>query len=91
VAPASGRGPAAGEGQAECLLKFETVAAIVCRVHDANLFYRVEKKTGIEPCGRLVERVMSSELYASAVFAASVDVREHVQRVVPMRAVPDRD
>ena len=35
---------------------------------------------------------MSSELYASAVlFAASVDVREHVQRVVPMRAVPDRD
>ena len=51
MAPASGRGPAAGEGQAECLLKFETVAAIDCRVHDANLFYRVEKKTGIKPCG----------------------------------------
>ena len=38
-------------GRDEWLLTFETVAAIVCRVHDANLFYRVEKKTGIEPVG----------------------------------------
>jgi hypothetical protein len=91
VAPASGRGPAAGEGQAECLLKFETVAAIVCRVHDANLSTAARRRLGSSRAGRLVERVMSSELYASAVFAASVDVREHVQRVVPMRAVPDRD
>jgi hypothetical protein len=31
-------------------------------VHHANLFDRVEKKTGIEPFDRLVEQVMSSEL-----------------------------
>lgn len=35
-------------------------------VHHANLFDRVEEKTGIEPFGRLVEQVMSSEPYASA-------------------------
>jgi hypothetical protein len=35
-------------------------------VHHANLFDRVEPKTGIEPFGRLVEQVMSSEPYASA-------------------------
>ena len=35
-------------------------------VHHANLFDRVEAKTGIEPFGRLVEQVMSSEPYASA-------------------------
>jgi len=35
-------------------------------VHHANLFGRVEEKTGIEPFGRLVEEVMSSEPYASA-------------------------
>ncbi len=35
-------------------------------VHHANLFGRVEPKTGIEPFGRLVEDVMSSEPYASA-------------------------
>jgi hypothetical protein len=35
-------------------------------VHHANLFDRVERKTGIEPFGRLVEQVMSSEPYASA-------------------------
>jgi hypothetical protein len=35
-------------------------------VHHANLFGRVELKTGIEPFGRLVEQVMTSEPYASA-------------------------
>ena len=35
-------------------------------VHHANLFDRVEKKTGIEPFGRLVEQVMTTEPYASA-------------------------
>jgi len=35
-------------------------------VHHANLFDRVEEKTGIEPFGRLVEQVMSTEPYASA-------------------------
>jgi hypothetical protein len=35
-------------------------------VHHANLFDRVEKTTGIEPFGRLVEQVMTSEPYASA-------------------------
>ena len=35
-------------------------------VHHANLFGRVEEKTGIEPFGRLVEEVMRSEPYASA-------------------------
>jgi hypothetical protein len=35
-------------------------------VHHANLFDRVEPTTGIEPFGRLLEQVMSSEPYASA-------------------------
>jgi hypothetical protein len=35
-------------------------------VHHANLFDRVEAKTGIEPFGRLVEQVMTVEPYASA-------------------------
>jgi DDE superfamily endonuclease len=35
-------------------------------VHHANLFDRVEERTGIEPFGRLVEQVMSAEPYASA-------------------------
>jgi hypothetical protein len=35
-------------------------------VHHANLFDRVEDKTGIKPFGRLVEQVMTSEPYCSA-------------------------
>jgi hypothetical protein len=35
-------------------------------VHHARIFGRCEEKTGIEPFGRLVEQVMSSEPYASA-------------------------
>ena len=35
-------------------------------VHHANLFDRVEAKTGIDPFGRLVEQVVTSEPYASA-------------------------
>ena len=35
-------------------------------VHHAKLFDRVEPKTGIEPFGRLVEQVMTTEPYASA-------------------------
>ena len=35
-------------------------------VHHANLFDRVEPKTGIEPFGRLVEQVMTTEPYKSA-------------------------
>jgi hypothetical protein len=35
-------------------------------VHHANLFDRIEAKTGIEPFGRLVEQVMTAEPYASA-------------------------
>jgi hypothetical protein len=39
-------------------------------VHHANLFARVEDKTGIEPFGRLVEQIMTGEPYA---FARTVD------------------
>src|SRR5436305_2249482 len=35
-------------------------------VHHANLFDRVEPKTGIVPFGRLIDEVMSTEPYASA-------------------------
>ena len=35
-------------------------------VHHANLFDRIEAKTGIDPFGRLVEQVMTVEPYASA-------------------------
>jgi hypothetical protein len=35
-------------------------------VHHANLFDRVEAKTGIEPFGRLVDEVMGTEPYKSA-------------------------
>jgi hypothetical protein len=35
-------------------------------VHHAHLFDRVEAKNGIEPFGRLVEQVMTTEPYASA-------------------------
>jgi len=35
-------------------------------VHHANLFDRVEAKTGIDPFGHLVEQVMTAEPYASA-------------------------
>jgi hypothetical protein len=35
-------------------------------VHHANLFDRIEAKTGIAPFGRLVEQVMTVEPYASA-------------------------
>ncbi len=35
-------------------------------VHHANLFGRVEEKTGIEPFGRLVDQVMTAEPYVSA-------------------------
>ena len=35
-------------------------------LHHARIFGRCKSKTGIEPFGRLVEQVMSSEPYASA-------------------------
>jgi DDE superfamily endonuclease len=35
-------------------------------IHHARLFDRVEAKTGIDPFGRLVEQVMTTEPYASA-------------------------
>ncbi len=35
-------------------------------VHHANLYGRVEERTGIEPFARLVDQVMTSEPYASA-------------------------
>jgi hypothetical protein len=35
-------------------------------IHHARMFDQVEPKTGIEPFGRLVEQVMTSEPYASA-------------------------
>lgn len=61
----------AGPGRA-ALVEFEyrrhgTLAYLAAwDVHHANLFDRVETKTGIEPFGRLVEQVMRSEPYASA-------------------------
>jgi DDE superfamily endonuclease len=61
----------AGPGRA-ALVEFEycrhgTLAYLAAwDVHHATLFDRVEAKTGIEPFGRLVEQVMSSEPYASA-------------------------
>jgi hypothetical protein len=63
LAPAPGRA---------CRVEFEyerngTLAYLAgWDVHHANLFDRVEAKTGIEPFGRLVEQVMSVEPYASA-------------------------
>ncbi|MBY0307247.1 MAG: transposase [Phycisphaerales bacterium] len=63
IAPAPGRA---------ALCEFEyrrggTLAYLAARdVHHANLFGRVERKTGIIPFGRLVEQVMSAEPYASA-------------------------
>ena len=63
LAPAPGRA---------CRVEFEyerngTLAYLAgWDVHHANLFDRVEPKTGIEPFGRLVEQVMSVEPYASA-------------------------
>jgi len=61
----------AGPGRA-ALVEFEyrrggTLAYLAAwDVHHANLFDRVEPKTGIEPFGRLVEQVMTTEPYASA-------------------------
>ena len=50
-------------------------------VHHANRFDRVEPKTGIEPFGRLVERVMTSEPYASArtVYQLPRDAPQHAR------------
>jgi hypothetical protein len=62
---------ATGPGRA-ALVEFEyrrggTLAYLAAwDVHHANLFDRVEAKTGIEPFGRLVEQVMTTEPYASA-------------------------
>jgi hypothetical protein len=62
---------AAGPGR-PALVEFEykrggTLAYLAAwDVHHANLFDRVEKKTGIEPFGRLVEEVMDTEPYKSA-------------------------
>ena len=61
----------AGPGRA-ALVEFEyrrhgTLAYLAAwDVHHANLFDRVEQKTGSEPFGRLVEQVMTAEPYASA-------------------------
>ena len=61
----------AGPGRA-ALVEFEyrrhgTLAYLAAwDVHHANLFDRVEAKTGIEPFGRLVAQVMSREPYTSA-------------------------
>jgi hypothetical protein len=61
----------AGPGRA-ALVEFEyerggTLAYLAAwDVHHANLFDRVEPKTGIDPFGRLVAQVMSTEPYASA-------------------------
>ncbi|HEX4306104.1 MAG TPA: transposase [Solirubrobacterales bacterium] len=51
-------------------------------LHHARLFGRVEEKTGIEPFGRLVEEVMTSEPYASArrVFWVVDDGSSHAGR-----------
>jgi DDE superfamily endonuclease len=62
---------AAGPGR-PALVEFEyhrggTLAYLAAwDVHHANLFDRVETTTGIDPFGRLVEQVMSTEPYKSA-------------------------
>ena len=62
---------AAGPGR-PALVEFEyrrggTLAYLAAwDVHHARLFGRCEARTGIEPFGRLVEQVMSTEPYASA-------------------------
>ena len=67
--PRDGRRPAPGR---PALVEFEyrrggTLAYLAAwDVHHARIFGRCEPKTGIEPFGRLVEQVMSSEPYASA-------------------------
>ncbi len=61
--PAAGR-PALVEFE---YLRHGTLAYLAAwDVHHARLFDRVEEATGIEPFGRLVEQVMTSERYASA-------------------------
>src|SRR3954447_11599025 len=62
---------AAGPGR-PALVEFEyrrggTLAYLAAwDVHHARIFGRCEPKTGIEPFGRLVRQVMSTEPYASA-------------------------
>ena len=51
-------------------------------VHHARIFGRCEPKTGIEPFGRLVEQVMSTEPYASA----KTRVLDRRQRLQPRAA-----
>lgn len=65
VAPGPGR-PGLAESEYERLGTLAYLAAL--DVHDPKrgLFGRCEAKTGIEPFGRLVEQVMTSEPYASA-------------------------
>ena len=55
-------------------------------VHHANLLDRVEPKTGIEPFGRLVEQLMSSEPYASArtVFLIADNGSSHAGQAVQL-------
>ena len=55
-------------------------------VHHANLFGRVEEKTGIEPFGRLVEEVMKSEPYR----LGQARLLDRRQRLLPRRAGLDR-
>src|SRR4051794_31220758 len=55
-------------------------------VQHARLFGRCEPKTGIEPFGRLVEQVMSTEPYASA----KTVLLDRRQRLKPRRATLDR-
>jgi len=74
LSPSTPRGsnrPSPGPGRAlRCEFEYRrggTLAYLAAwDVHHANLFGRVEEKTGIEPFGRLVEEVMKSEPYASA-------------------------
>ena len=55
-------------------------------VHQARLFGRTEPTTGIEPFGRLVEQVMTTEPYASA----QAGVLGRRQRQQPSRPSLDR-
>jgi hypothetical protein len=79
-----------GEARKDPAFEYRRGGTLACLaawdVHHASLFDRVEPKTGIEPFGRLVEPVMTSEPHASARTVST----DRGQRFTPRRAWLDR-
>jgi len=65
--PRDGPGRCGPPGAGRVRIRGGTLANLAAwDVHHARIFGRCEAKTGIEPFGRVVEQVMSTEPYASA-------------------------